>query len=206
MEEDGKYRTISKSSIGEYKERDSKFIAHAIPCSDESSAKEHISRLRKEHHKAAHLCYAWRIGFGDFRDRFSDDGEPNNSAGKPIFGQILAHDLTNILIAVVRYYGGTKLGVGGLIQAYKTASNQALTTAQIEIKQLSNLYKVSFEIKKTGPLLSLLNQLGTIIIDQGFDNNRSTITFKVPISKDLRCKIAIQSHSNLELTFLRTEE
>ena len=113
------YRTININSESLFKEKQSKFFGFAFPVSEIQAIKKHIDKLKKIHHTARHFCYAYQIGITKTQFRFSDDGEPSNSAGAPIFGQIKSSDLTNVLIMVVRYYGGTKLGVGGLIQAYK---------------------------------------------------------------------------------------
>ncbi|MFM7007281.1 MAG: IMPACT family protein [Flavobacteriales bacterium] len=130
-----KYRTIETGTEGFYKEKGSKFLAFAVPVSTEQEVKNFIAQKRKEHHQAVHVCSAFRLG-ADFKTyRSSDDGEPSNSAGPPILGQIQAFELTNILIAVVRYYGGTNLGVGGLITAYRTAAKEAIEAAQIIEKE-----------------------------------------------------------------------
>ena len=114
------YKTIEKDAQGDvYKDRGSKFIGFAFPVTSEDEIKNSILYLKETHHKARHWCYAWRLGVEGTIYRVNDDGEPNNSAGNPIYGQLLSHDLTNILIVVVRYFGGTKLGVGGLINAYR---------------------------------------------------------------------------------------
>lgn len=129
------YKTIAKESEGFYKEKGSKFLAFAVPVTSEDEIKAFIAQKRKEHHQAVHVCSAFRLGADHNVYRASDDGEPSNSAGPPILGQIQAFELTNILIAVVRYYGGTNLGVGGLISAYRTAAKEALEKAQILEKE-----------------------------------------------------------------------
>jgi uncharacterized YigZ family protein len=135
------YKTIAKESEGFYKEKGSKFLAFAVPVSSEDDIKAFIALKRKEHHQAVHVCSAFRLGADHKVYRASDDGEPSNSAGPPILGQIQAFDLTNILIAVVRYYGGTNLGVGGLISAYRTAAKEALEHAQILEKEEMERYE-----------------------------------------------------------------
>lgn len=206
MSELGRYKTISSVSQGFYREKGSKFIAHAIPCTDEEKAKAHIQRLRKENSGACHVCFAWRFGAMKFQERFSDDGEPNNSAGRPIFGQIQAFDLTNVLIAVVRFYGGTNLGVGGLIQAYKTASEEALQKAEIKTKWVCAHYELRFDIQKTGTAMQLLNQLEASILAHGFENNLSTITFTISIAQKEKVVKALEAHPALQLNYLKTEE
>ena len=123
------YFTVKRRSEGTYKEKGSKFIGIAVPCWNEDEAKNYLSEWRKEHHQARHLCYAYRFGLSGDIYRANDDGEPNNSAGAPILGQIQSFELSNVLIGVVRYYGGTKLGVGGLINAYRTAAKEAIEAA-----------------------------------------------------------------------------
>lgn len=140
-----KYRTIAELSEGFYKEKGSKFIGLAIRCENEQQAKEYIEAWRKEHHQARHLCYAYRFGLDKTVFRANDDGEPSNSAGAPILGQIQSFDITNILIGVVRYYGGTKLGVGGLINAYRTAAKDALENGRIIEVEVFHHVEISFE-------------------------------------------------------------
>lgn len=206
MTEDGQYYTIAAHAEGSYKEKGSKFYAHAFPCLSEEEAKEKIALLRKENPQAVHVCFAWRLGVSQYHDRFSDDGEPNNSAGKPIFGQIISNDVTNVLVAVVRYYGGTKLGVGGLIQAYKTASDEAFSNAKIIQKQLSAEYFVAFPPHLTGQVMHLSSQLSGIILKQGFENNVSTLTFRIPISGEEQLRRALQQFPGIEHKLIRREE
>ena len=118
------FLTIQKEGHSIYKDKGSKFLAQATSCISENQAKEIIADLRKQNPGCVHVCYAYRLGSDKRKYKYSDDGEPSNSAGAPIFGQIKSFDLTNVLITVVRYYGGTNLGVGGLIQAYKTRMNK----------------------------------------------------------------------------------
>lgn len=125
------YKTVKRRAEGLYKEKSSKFIAYAIACYSENEAKKYIEQWRKEHFQARHLCWAYRFGLDKLHYRVNDDGEPTNSAGAPILGQIQSFDLSNILVGVLRYYGGVKLGVGGLIQAYKEAAQDALKHATI---------------------------------------------------------------------------
>lgn len=162
-----------------YKEKGSKFLAFAIPIENTNDAKEHIQQLRDQHPKAVHVCFAWRIGVDQFEDRYSDDGEPNNSAGKPIFGQILAAEITNVLVAVVRYYGGTKLGVGGLITAYKTAAKEAIENGLIVEKQETIRAFIKFNPNQTGSLMSLLNSLNIEIESHGFEGSQHLVKVKV---------------------------
>ena len=125
------FHTLSASGEGFYKEKGSKFLGYAYPCSSVEEVKAHLERLRKENHGCVHVCYAYCLGSKKEDYRYSDDGEPSNSAGAPMYGQIKSFDLTNVLVAVVRFYGGTNLGVGGLINAYRTAAKGAFENATI---------------------------------------------------------------------------
>lgn len=139
------FLTIKSPSKGLFKDKGSKFIAFAYPVSNEDEIKKHIQYLKKEHDAARHHCYAWRLGVEKIRFRVNDDGEPSSSAGKPILGQIQKFDLTNILIVVVRYFGGKLLGVGGLINAYRTATINALEKADILEEQVKTHFWVEYE-------------------------------------------------------------
>ncbi|WP_343747806.1 YigZ family protein [Fluviicola sp.] len=175
--QESKFKTITAISEGFYKEKGSKFLAFAIPCKTEEEIKEHIQRLRKEHYQAVHVCSAFRLGSDKKRYRASDDGEPSNSAGAPILGQIQSFDLTNILIAVVRYYGGVNLGVGGLINAYRTASKEALESAEIIEQEDEVLINLSYSYDEMQQVMSLLKNSPAKIVEQDFQ---------------LSCKLAVQ--------------
>ena len=140
-----KYKTIKSQSEGVYKEKGSKFIGIAAACYNEDEAKELLDEWKKNHHQARHLCYAYKFGMDDNVYRANDDGEPNNSAGAPILGQIESFGLRNVLIGVVRYYGGTKLGVGGLINAYRTAAKDAIENAKIVEFEMFHWVELNFD-------------------------------------------------------------
>ena len=146
------FLTIKASGNSTYKEKGSKFLGKAVGCSTVNQALDLISRTRKENSGCVHLCYAYRIGVEKTQFRFSDDGEPSNSAGTPIFGQIKSSNLTNVLIMVVRYYGGTKLGVGGLVHAYKSAAKEAILNSEI----IEDEEKQNLRIKFTYPTLHIV--------------------------------------------------
>lgn len=152
------YKTIAKLSEGFYKEKGSKFIAFAVPVETEAQIKAFIAQKRKEHHQAVHVCSAFRLGADHKLYRASDDGEPSNSAGPPILGQIQNFELTNILIAVVRYYGGTNLGVGGLIAAYRTAAKDALENALIVEKEEMESFSFSCSFAHMPSVMSFLKK------------------------------------------------
>ena len=138
------YKTISEASEAVIKDRGSKFIAVAMPVKTEEEVKAKLEEIKKEYHDATHYCYAYRLGYDKSVCRSNDDGEPSGTAGKPIYNQILSKDLTNILIVVIRYFGGTKLGVSGLINAYKTSAKNALDKAKIITKTVREVYELNF--------------------------------------------------------------
>lgn len=177
-----KYRTIQISAEGFYKEKGSKFLAFAVPVSTEQEVKEFIAQKRKEHHQAVHVCSAFRLGADHKLYRSSDDGEPSNSAGPPILGQIQAYDLTNILIAVVRYYGGTNLGVGGLIAAYRTAAKEALEAAQIIEREEEVELTLTFSYQKMHFVMDFLKKEKIQILDQSLE---AVCVVKILFSKQL---------------------
>ncbi len=164
------YQTIDEpSEEAIFKDRGSKFLAYAFPVTSEIEVNLHLNHLKEKHHKARHWCYAWKIGVENPKYRANDDGEPNNSAGQPIYGQILSFDLTNILVVVVRYFGGTKLGVGGLINAYKTAANLTLQNAKVEQKTVNTLFDLKFEYKEMNKVMRLVKEKKIKIENQKLD-------------------------------------
>lgn len=165
------YLTIAKSSEGIYKEKGSKFLAFAYPIFSEDDFKEHIQELKKLHHNARHFCYAFKLGLTENEYRYSDDGEPNNSAGKPIYGQILSKNLTNVGILVVRYFGGTKLGVGGLVTAYKEAAADALNNAKIVEQTVNNFYQITFDYAIMSEVMNFVKQHDLNVSKQVFENS-----------------------------------
>ncbi len=163
------YKTITNAPAASlFKDRHSKFYGYAFPVNSEEEIKQHITNLKQKHHQARHWCYAYRIGKQekDFVFRVNDDGEPNNSAGMPIYGQIQSFDLTNILVVVVRYFGGIKLGVGGLINAYKTAAKLALDTSNISTKTVNIQYKITFDYKNMNKVMRVIKDNKIKIINQ----------------------------------------
>jgi len=161
------YKTISKASDGIlYKDRKSKFYAYTFPITNEREIKQIIDNLRKKHPTANHVCYAWRVGIEKQSYRANDDGEPNNSAGMPIYGQIKSFGLTNVLIAVARIFGGTKLGVGGLISAYRAAAQLALESSSIIEKSVKVNYELSFNYPLLSKVMRIIKQNPIEIIKQ----------------------------------------
>ncbi|MEO9796451.1 MAG: YigZ family protein [Crocinitomicaceae bacterium] len=151
------------------KEKGSKFLGHVIPVKSTEDAKAHIQNLRDLHPKACHVCFGWRIGTTSLEERSSDDGEPSNSAGKPIFGQIVKYELVNVLVAVVRYYGGVNLGVGGLISAYKGAAEAAIKNGSIIEKHKETELKIYFAAEDTGEAMMHLNRANASILNHSVD-------------------------------------
>jgi uncharacterized YigZ family protein len=149
-----------------FKERKSKFFGYAFPIQCEDEVKSIIEDLRKQHHSANHVCYAWQLGIGDMQYRANDDGEPNNSAGMPIYGQIQAFGVTNVLVAVARIFGGTKLGVGGLISAYRSAAQMALESAEIIEKTIRQQYVLCFDYSEMDKVMRTIKQHDMEIIAQ----------------------------------------
>ncbi len=163
------YRTIKSSSQGIFRDKGSKFIALAYPVADQESVKNIIESLRKEYHDARHHCYAYMIGYQRIVWRINDDGEPSGTAGKPILGQINSFGLTNILIVVVRYFGGTLLGVPGLINAYKTAAAEAIRNAELIECTVKDYYKITFPFESMNDVMKILKDEGAGQSDQLFD-------------------------------------
>lgn len=164
------YRTIAQPSTEVlFKDRKSKFFGYAFPVKSQDEIKRIIERLRKTHPTANHVCYAWQLGTDAVTYRANDDGEPNNSAGMPIYGQIQSFGVTNVLIAVVRFFGGTKLGVGGLIQAYRNTAEQALQASDIIEKMITVRYQIDFDYSKMSTVMRLIKRLGLEIESQKMD-------------------------------------
>ena len=148
------------------KEKNSKFFGYAFPVTSEEDVKENLERLRKEHFSARHWCYAYQIGTEKIQYRANDDGEPNNSAGMPIYGQIQSFEVTNVLVVVVRYFGGVKLGVGGLISAYKTAAQMALENATIVEKTINKHFIISFGYANMNKVMRIIKEKNLQIVSQ----------------------------------------
>lgn len=162
------YLTIAGASEGVYKEKGSKFLAFAYPVKSEAEIKEWLDELSKRFYDARHHCYAYVLGDGPSSYRANDDGEPNHSAGDPILGQIRSRNLTNTLVVVVRYFGGTKLGVGGLVSAYKTAASLALDNNHIQTIVKNSVIRIRYEYTDTAEVMRLINQFDLEVISQDF--------------------------------------
>jgi uncharacterized YigZ family protein len=160
------FYTIEKPAAAEFKDRGSKFLAFAYPVTAADEFKKYLQELKKEHPKAVHHCFAYRIGTDGNNFRVSDDGEPSGSAGRPILGQIDSKEITNTAIIVVRYFGGTLLGVPGLINAYKTVAALVLQVTPVVQKQVEIIYSIQFDYTRMNDVMMLLRQYGCTIISQ----------------------------------------
>ncbi|TXI67972.1 MAG: YigZ family protein [Flavobacterium sp.] len=161
------YKTIATASEEVlYKEKNSKFFGYAFPVTTEEEIKEILERLRKEHFSARHWCYAYQIGTEKIQYRANDDGEPNNSAGMPIYGQIQSFEVTNVLVVVVRYFGGVKLGVGGLISAYKIAAQMALENSEIVERTINKHFIISFGYANMNKVMRIIKEKNLQIVSQ----------------------------------------
>ena len=167
MKFDDTYKTIDFPSEGIlFKEKNSKFFGYAFPIESESDTKIHLEQLRKVHSGAGHFCFAWQIGTDKIAFRANDDGEPSNSAGMPIYGQIQSFGITNVLVVVVRFFGGVKLGVGGLITAYKTTAQMALESSTIVEKTIDVHFMLSFDYKNMNKVMRVIKEKNLTIISQ----------------------------------------
>ncbi len=164
------YRTIGSASTGDFRDRGSKFLAYAYPIRSEADCPPLLEALRKEHPKARHYCYAYRVGMGGLNFRANDDGEPSGTAGRPILGQIDSFGLTNVVVVVVRYFGGTLLGTSGLINAYRTAAEAALGEAVIEEKLVESHFRLEFAYALMSGVMQAVKKLHLSILEQHFGN------------------------------------
>lgn len=164
------YLTIEKPSEGLFRDKGSKFIAYAYPFKDESYLKDQIADLKALHPKARHHCWAYRVTPDRTIFRVNDDGEPSGTAGRPILNVLLSRDITNVIVIVVRYFGGTLLGVPGLINAYKIATQEALDNAEIVEKTVNDVYRVEFDYVQMNDVMRLIKEENLSILKQQFDN------------------------------------
>jgi uncharacterized YigZ family protein len=176
------YKTIVSESIGEFRDRGSKFLAYAYPIDTEAETHDWIELQRKAHPKARHWCYAWRLGLDKNSYRANDDGEPSGTAGRPILGQIDSAGLTNVLVIVVRYFGGTLLGTSGLIHAYRESAKEALQTAVVVEKTVLTFIHISFDYGLMSDVMNALKKLSVEIFEKDFNEN-ARITIGIPQDK-----------------------
>jgi uncharacterized YigZ family protein len=201
---DDTYRTIAKQSTGIFRDRASKFIGIAVPVKSETQIKDKLAEIRKEYWDANHHCFAWQLGFDRSAYRYNDDGEPSGTAGRPIFGQIQSRELTDVLVVVVRYFGGTKLGVSGLINAYKTTASEALSSAKIIECTVKEVFLVHFDYSRMNDVMKILKDEK---LDQGkhqFEMSCS-LEFKVRRNDADRIRKALADLQGVEVKYLSTE-
>ena len=176
------YKTISSPTTAEFKDRGSKFIAYAFPTKNTEEIEQALDQVKKEHPKARHHCYAYRLGLDQNNFRANDDGEPSGTAGRPILGQIDSFELTDVFIVVIRYFGGTLLGTSGLINAYKLSAQYALNEAKVEEKIVEAIFKINFDYSIMSDVMNAVKKLNLNILEQHFEE----IAFiKIGIRKSL---------------------
>jgi uncharacterized YigZ family protein len=196
------YHTVTKTTKGLYKEKGSKFIAIAIPVTSEEGVKHQQEALRKEYYDARHHCYAYVIGEDYAQFRANDDGEPNHSAGDPILGQIRSKDLTNTLVVVIRYFGGTKLGVSGLINAYKTSAEEALSENEIINVPITDTIEIIFDYESTSEVMRMVKDLDLSIANQKYEVECSlTVKSRVDQTDILLKKLQLLKDTGSTLQF-----
>ncbi len=195
------YKTIAKPSEGSYSEKRSKFLAYAFPVQNEQEVKQRLAEIQKKHWDARHHCYAYILGPHKDAYRQNDNGEPSGTAGRPIYGQLLSKDLTNTLVIVVRYFGGIKLGVSGLQNAYKVAAKEALDAAVIEERTIQEQYQVVFEYVKMNDIMQILKDPEIQVLDRQSDM-RCTYTISVRQRDADRIMEALRKVAMTEVTAL----
>ena len=194
------YLTIEKKTEALYKDKGSKFLTFAFPVENDQQIKEALFQLKKEHPSANHHCYAYRLGADKLNFRANDDGEPGNTAGKPILGQIQSNDLTNILIVVVRYFGGTLLGVSGLISAYKNSAAEVIKASSIIEKFIVFQYTIQFPFDQLNDVMKLLKQLDCKISQQQFDTN-CEISFTIRKANSEQCEDKLKKLNGVKIEY-----
>lgn len=192
MEINDTYRTIESETTAIFKDKGSKFIAYAYPISGEDDVKELVQSLKKEHFNARHHCYAWRLGAQGQRYRANDDGEPSGTAGRPILGQLQSFEVTNVLIVVVRYFGGTLLGVSGLINAYKTSANMVLGEAAIVERIVEKQFDLRFEYPLQNAVMKVIK-----------DDQLEIISSKYTLDCELRISVRL---NKIEATIAKLDK
>lgn len=192
------YYTVEQTGAAEYKDRGSKFIGIAYPVNDLADIKKYLQEIKKEHPKATHHCFAWRLGTDKNQFRVSDDGEPSGTAGRPILGQIDSKGVTNVLVVVVRYFGGTLLGAPGLINAYKSAASLCLQVVPIVQKNKTREYHLRFDYTQMNEIMRVVKQVRAEVIkhEQALF---SSIQVGVPIAEEQRFLLQLKNLNNVEV-------
>lgn len=185
------YRTIEADAEAIFKEKSSKFLCFAYPVTTEEQIRERLEVLYKKYYDATHHCYAWRLGPRGEAFRANDDGEPSSTAGKPILGQLLSNEITDCLIVVVRYFGGTKLGVSGLIDAYKTSAAEVIAAAKVVERTVDDRIEVRFSYMAMNEVMKIVKDLQPKIVEQCFDNLCTmTLTIRQSQSEQLLARLS----------------
>ncbi len=200
------YKTIAAMATDQYKEKGSRFIGFLFPIDSEEKVKNHLAALKKEHYSATHICYAYTLGhLGTEQTRLNDDGEPSGSAARPIFGQLQSAGVKDVLAAVVRYFGGTKLGIPGLINAYKTTTQLAMAQAEIIEKNILELASVQMDYSHLNNAMQLLKKEDASITSMDYVGNDARITFEIRQSRYARLESQMQLMPFLTLTHRETK-
>lgn len=198
--QDDIYKTLSRPSDEVlFKDKNSKFFGYAYPVLTEEDVKGILEEIKKTHYNARHWCYAWQLGTETTHYRANDDGEPNNSAGMPIYGQIQSFEITNVLVVVVRYFGGIKLGVPGLINAYRTTAQMVLEVADITEKTIDIFYKICFAYKDMNIVMRIIKERNLTLVNQKMEMS-CEITVAVRKSEAMACENAFTPHYEISLT------
>ena len=199
------YKTIEEKSEGVLKEKGSRFISLIYPVTSEEEVKKIMASIKKTYYNATHHCYAYTIGHVDSPlYRINDDGEPAGTAGRPIYGQLLSYELKDVLAVVIRYFGGTKLGVSGLINAYKTATQIAIENATIVEKSIKDKYEITFNYDLMNEVMRIIKKEYCTIYNMDFNNNQYIITFDVNRSKRDETIDLINNITHSQLLFIET--
>lgn len=198
----GSYKTVNGLSEGLYKEKGSKFIGLCYPIYTDQEVKPIIEQLKRDHPGACHWCFAFRIGASGEQYRANDDGEPSGSAGKPILNQLLSADITNVLLVVVRYYGGTKLGVSGLINAYKEAAKEAVNNASVEERTICDFFSIELDYEQLGEIERIIKEAGGRLVNKKFDD-RCHFEIALPIKDSKGFKQLFSLYRNVHVEYLR---
>lgn len=196
------YKTIDGISEGVFRDKGSKFIAKAYPVSSEKDVKFHLEQLKKQYYDATHHCYAYMLGYDKSAFRSNDDGEPSGTAGKPILGQILSNDLTNILIVVIRYYGGVKLGVPGLINAYKMASADSIHNAKVVTRIVKEVYEMEFPYERMNDVMKIIKDELLEVINNDF-GMKCVIEVAIRYTKSDQVMARFNKLNNLTIKHMR---
>lgn len=201
---DDTYRTIKAAAEGYFIDKRSKFYSFIYPVVSEEEIKQHLSLLKKQYYDARHHVFAWILGKDKERFRINEDGEPSGSSAKPIHGQLLSNDLTNVLLVVVRYFGGIKLGVPGLINAYRNAAVDAINHAEIITKTVNDFYRVRVAYEDINEVMKVVKKEDLDIIHQNFDN-QCEIQFKIRQNESSRIKNVFENIENAHIEYIKTE-